>query len=76
MLSVSGLSAQSVTYSWYSLIILNSLPNYKFLDQTKFKEFAENKSNLAKIMLSLLYRIENIVGKAENVFKWLPSQSC
>ena len=43
-----------------------SLPSDKFLDLTKFKAFAVDKSPVAKIMISRLDRIENIVGKGEN----------
>ena len=33
---------------------------------TKLKAFAENKSNVAKVMISVFDRVENILGKAEN----------
>ena len=33
---------------------------------TKFKAFAENKLNVAKIFISVFDRVENIVGKGEN----------
>ena len=45
--------------------ILDSLPNDKILNMTKLKAFADNKSNVTK-MISLLDRVENIVGKREN----------
>ena len=45
---------------------LNSLPNNKFLDCSKFKAFAGDKLNLAKKMKFALGRVENIVGKGEN----------
>ena len=44
----------------------NSLPNDKFLDWTKLKTFADMKLNVVKMMISLLYRVENIVGKGGN----------
>ena len=44
----------------------NSLPNSKILDVTKFKAFTDNKLNVAKIMISLLDRTENTVGKGKN----------
>ena len=37
-----------------------------FLDWMKFKAFADDKSNSAKIMISVFNRVENIVGKGEN----------
>ena len=49
-------------------IVFHSIPKNKFLDWTKFK------SNVAKSMISIFDRVENIVGKGEkasyhNVFK-------
>ena len=44
----------------------NSLPNDKFLDWTKFKAFAEKKLNVARMMISVLDKVENIVGEGEN----------
>ena len=44
----------------------NSLPNEKFLGLTKLKAFADNKFSVAKIMISLFDRVENIVEKGEN----------
>ena len=43
-----------------------TLPNNNFLDWTKFKAFADDKLNASKIMISLSYRVEKIVGKGEN----------
>ena len=37
----------------------------KFLDSTKFKTFSDYKSNVAE-SISLLDRVENIVGKGDN----------
>ena len=34
---------------------------------TKLKAFAHNKLNFAKMMISLFHRVENTVGKGENV---------
>ena len=45
---------------------INSLPNDKILDVTKLKAFAEDKLNVARMMISLLDRVENTVGKREN----------
>ena len=39
------------------------LPNHKILDMTKLKAFADNKLNIAKMMISLFERAENAVGK-------------
>ena len=46
--------------------MFSSLPNDKILDMTKLKAFADDKLNVAKIMVSLLNRIENPVGTGEN----------
>ena len=45
---------------------VNSLTNNNLLDQTKFKAFAENNSNITKLIISLFDRVENIMGKGEN----------
>ena len=45
---------------------INSLPNEKNLDWSKFKEFADNNSNVNQIVKFALGRVENIVGKGEN----------
>ena len=37
-----------------------------FFEWTKFKAFADDKLNVAKIMISVFDRVENIVGKGEN----------
>ena len=49
-----------------SLNRINSLTNDKILDWSKFKAFADDKFDVAKMMISVLYRVENIVGKGEN----------
>ena len=43
-----------------------SLPNYKILASTKLKAFADNKFNIAKMLISLFDGVENIVRKGEN----------
>ena len=66
---------------------IKSLPNDKILDWSKFKVhvFAEDKLNVARIMISVSDGLENIVGKGEmlvtstfsfshNVFKRLLSK--
>ena len=47
--------------------LFNSLPNEKILDWTKLKALADDKFNGAKMIIFLLDRLENIVGKGENV---------
>ena len=45
--------------------MLNSLPNDK-IHWTKLKAFADVKLDVAKIIISVYDRVENIVGKGEN----------
>ena len=47
-------------------IHINSLPNDKNLDWSKFKAFADDKIDDVKIMISLFDSVENTVGKEEN----------
>ena len=47
-------------------MLLNPLPNDKILGMTKLKAFADDKLNVAKMMISLLDRVENTVGIGEN----------
>ena len=47
---------------------LNSLPNVKILTWSKLRAFAEDKIKVAKMMIFVLDRVENIVGKGENPF--------
>ena len=44
----------------------NSLPNDNSLDLTKFKAFADNNLNVAKMVISVFDRTENTLGKEEN----------
>ena len=44
----------------------DSLQHDNILNVTKFKAFAEDKFNVAKMMISLFDRVENTVGKGEN----------
>ena len=46
-------------------IDIHPFPHNKILDQTKLKAFAGDKSNLTKMIISALDRVENIVGKGE-----------
>ena len=48
------------------MIKVNSLPNNKLLDQSKFKELADNKINATKKLKFVLGMVENILGKGEN----------
>ena len=61
-------------------------PPNKILDQTKLKAFADDKLNVTKMIISVVDRVENIVGKREiacksnfsfshNVFKRLLFQT-
>ena len=45
---------------------IKSLPNDNSFDWIKFKPFADNKLNVAKSVISVFDRVENIVGKGEN----------
>ena len=45
---------------------VNSLPNDKMLDLSKFKAFADDNSNVAKMAKFVIDRIENISGRGEN----------
>ena len=46
---------------------MNSLPNDKILAWPKLKAFTDDKPNVARVMISVFDRTENIVGKGENV---------
>ena len=46
--------------------LVNSLPNGKFEDQSKFKTFADNKIISTQKSKSVFGRVENIVGKGQN----------
>ena len=50
----------------YVQSVLDPLPDYKNLASTKLKAFADDKLNVAKLLISLSHRVENIVGKGEN----------
>ena len=43
-----------------------ALPNNKILDQSKFKEFVDERIDETEKLKFVLGRIENIVGKGEN----------
>ena len=46
--------------------LLNTLPNNKFLDWSKFRAFADDKINATQKRMFFLGWVENIVGKGEN----------
>ena len=46
-------------------VISNSIPNNKNLDMTKLKAFADDKLNIARIMISLYDGVENTMGKGK-----------
>ena len=52
----------------FGIFNLNPLPDNKILDWSKLKAFAEDNSNVAKMMISLYDRVENIVRKAFSSF--------
>ena len=45
----------------------NSLPNDKISDLSKFKAYADDNSNVDKLLPFVFGRLENIVGRGENV---------
>ena len=47
-------------------LFLNSLPNDNFLDWSKLKAFADDKTNVTEKMKFVLGRVINIVRKGEN----------
>ena len=67
------LEENSILYPFYPLSValfdslLTLLPDNNLLDWTKFKSVADDKFNVAEIMISVLDQVENTVGKGENV---------
>ena len=47
-------------------LTINSLPNDKILDLTKFQAFADGKIILIEKLKFMWERVENIVGKGKN----------
>ena len=45
---------------------LNSLPNDKIIDWSKFKAFADDKLTTTQKLKGVHRRVENIMGKGEN----------
>ena len=48
------------------MICINCLPNDKILDQSKFKELADDKINVTKKLKFVSGMVENISEKGEN----------
>ena len=48
------------------IILVNSLPNDKILDQTKSKALADDNFKVAEMLTFVFDGIENIVGKGKN----------
>ena len=55
------------THNNSTIDIINPLPNNESLDVTKLKAFADDKIKVAKMRISFFQRVENSVGKGENV---------
>ena len=47
-------------------VTLYQTQTYEILDRSKLKAFADNNLNIAKMIIILYDRVENIVGKGEN----------
>ena len=47
------------------LVCFNPFPHDKILDQTKLNAFADDKLNVTKMLISVIDRVDNIVGKGE-----------
>ena len=56
----------NVFYLFIDNLHINSLPNNKILNVTRLKAFADDKFSVAKVMISLFDKIQNIVRKGEN----------
>ena len=52
--------------------MINSLPNTKFLDLSKLKVSADDKTNVTENLNFVLGRVDNIAGKRENAFLLFP----
>ena len=55
-----------LNHSKILLVKVNSLPSDKILDKTVLKAFADNKINVAQMMIFAFDGIEHIVGKEKN----------
>ena len=53
---------------WFTMMLLfNPLPDDQILALSNLKAFADNKVNITPCIKFVFHRIENIVGKGENV---------
>ena len=60
--AVSGI----VTCLLFCVFLFNPLPNDKILDVAKLKAFADDNLRVARMMISVLHRVEKTGGKGEN----------
>ena len=65
-LSMYSVLIDKIKVNLYVKKCFNRLPNDKILALSKLKALADDKLNVAKIMISVSYWVENIVGKGEN----------
>ena len=49
-------------------LLVNPLPNYKFLNWSNLKGLADDKINVTEKLKFVLGRVENIVGKGDKHF--------
>ena len=49
-----------------SCVLFNPLPNDKIFDWSKLKAFADDNLKVVKMMIDVIERVENTVGKGEN----------
>ena len=64
LLKCTHVKSKFVTF--FAAIVILTLLHDKILDVTKVKVLADNKINVAQMMISGFDRAENIVGKGEN----------
>ena len=57
---------RDIILTFETMYFFNSLPNDKNLDQSKFKDLANDKVNVTQKLNFILGRVENIVVKREN----------
>ena len=59
----------------FSAFLLNSLPNDKILDVMKLKAFADDKIDVAQMMISVLDRLQNIFSVSTIFYSFFLFQS-
>ena len=64
--SIISVMWNSPTTIYSSTVFLNTLVNKNILDQSKVKDFADDKINVTRKLNFNLGRVEIIVGKREN----------